>query len=261
MAKKYQPNIVLIGAGNVAFHLGQALKAKGLNIVQVYSRTASNAKKLAQLLQCESTNNLKKINPDAQLYILAVSDHVIVQLAKKIATQIPEDALVVHTSGATPAQSLKGLFKFYGTFYPLQTFSKSRAVDFTQIPFCIYANRKIHREQLASLAKKLSPAVYFINDQQRAVLHVAAVFANNFTNHLIQVSESILKAEDLPFDLLKPLILETANKIQHNAPKAMQTGPAIRNDQSTIQQHLSYLEKHPDYQKLYLLLTQSIQSS
>jgi len=137
VAKAYQPNIVLLGAGNVAFHLGQALQANGLNILQVYSRTAANAKHLAQLLHCKATNNLKKINPDAQLYILAVSDHAIAKVATKIADQIPSNALVVHTSGATPIKSLKDFFKFYGTFYPLQSFSKSRAVDFSNIPFCI----------------------------------------------------------------------------------------------------------------------------
>ncbi|MEM9822704.1 MAG: Rossmann-like and DUF2520 domain-containing protein [Bacteroidota bacterium] len=241
--------------------MGNALHQQGHTIQQVYSRTFKKAKALAKQIDAKATNNLKKINPSAQLYLLAVSDGAIVEVATKIASTLSSAALVVHTSGATPAKSLSPFFKSYGTFYPLQSFSKGKAVDFSSIPFCIHANRKKQREQLASLAKCLSPAVYFLDDQQRAILHVAAVFANNFTNHLFHISQSLLQGQSLPFELLQPLILETAAKVQAQSPSAMQTGPAIRGDQKTIEQHLSYLKKQPEIQKLYLLLTESIQSN
>ena len=258
MAQSYSPTIVLIGAGNVAHHLGYRLVEKGHQIVQVFSRKKTKAKKLAQRLNCDYTNDLGKVNPEANLYILAVNDEAIEVVASQLSSILNSKALVVHTSGATPGTVLKPHFTFYGNFYPLQTFSISKAVDFSQIPFCIYANRKKHRGQLESLAQNLSPLVYTIDDQQRAILHVAAVFANNFTNHLFHISHQILEEKNIPFDLLKPLIKETAEKVQHQAPQLMQTGPAIRGDQKTIDQHLNYLLQHPDYQKLYLLLTKSI---
>ncbi len=255
-------NIVLIGAGNVGFHLGHILVEKNQKIVQIFSRKTKNAKQLAQSLNSSYTTQLKEIRPNADLYILAVSDAAIEWVAAALA-QIPlsQKALVVHTSGATPSTVLKPYFKQYGIFYPLQTFSKSRVSNFDNIPICIHANRQPLRRKLEKLAQLLSPKVYLVDDQQRAILHVAAVFVNNFTNHLFQVGETILEKENLSFDILKPLIQETAEKIKQHPAKKMQTGPAIRGDQNTIDKHLDFLNKYPDFQELYQRLTTSIQQN
>lgn len=259
--RPYRPKIVLIGAGNVGFHLGSVLAEKGHHIVQVFSRTKKKANRLAKMISSKAVNKLDQIIPYADWYILAVSDQAIVDVASKLHPKIQKQALVVHTSGATPGKVLQPYFPHYGNFYPLQTFSIAKPADFHSIPICIYANRQPSRNKLTQVAKELSSKVYTIDDQQRAILHVAAVFVNNFTNHIFHVGESILEKENIPFDLLKPLIQETVAKIQEHSAQSMQTGPAIRGDENTIQQHLEYLNKHPAFKTLYMLLTQSIQKT
>lgn len=250
-----QWSIILIGAGNVGHHLGKRLYEKGLHIKQVFSRTKEKAQALAAEIQAEALTNLSKIDPNADLYILAIHDDAIPEVASQLSLN---QKLIVHTSGSTPSTVLQPYAQRFGIFYPLQTFSISKEVDFEQIPICIHANNKEDIIFLENLAKKISPKVYRINDEQRAILHVAAVFVNNFTNHLFQIGYNILEKENLSFDLLRPLILETAEKIQEHPPAEMQTGPAIRGDEATIQRHLLYLEKFPEYQSLYELLTKSI---
>jgi len=254
--------IVLIGAGNVGFHLGHILVERNQNLIQVFSRKRQKAKRLAKSINSTYTNQLEDIDPNADLYILAISDAAIESVASSL-SQIPlsKKALVVHTSGATPSTVLKPYFKQYGIFYPLQTFSISKASNFINIPICIHANRKPLRQKLEKLAQLLSPKVYLIDDQQRAILHVAAVFVNNFTNHLFQIGETILDKENLSFEILKPLIQETAEKIKNHPAKKMQTGPAIRGDQNTIDKHLLFLNKYPAFQDLYRQLSESIQQN
>ena len=254
--------IVLIGAGNVGSHLGEILVKKNQEVVQVFSRKTQKAKRLAKKLNTTHTNKLDQINPYADLYILAVSDASIEFVASSL-SKIPlsQKALVVHTSGATPSTVFKPYFKQYGIFYPLQTFSVSRKSNFNNIPICIHANRKPLRQRLEKLAQLLSPKVYLIDDQQRAILHVAAVFVNNFANHLFQIGETILEKENLSFEILKPLIQETAEKIKNHPAKKMQTGPAIRDDQNTIEKHLDFLNEYPAFQDLYQQLTNSIQQN
>jgi len=153
---------------------------------------------------------------------------------------------------------LKKYFKQYGVFYPLQSFSKSRQVDFRQIPICIDSNRKANRLLLSNLGHQISNSIQRIDDRERAILHVAAVLVNNFSNHLYAQAAHICESEKIDFDLLKPLIKETVNKIENNPPSKMQTGPAIRNDISTMNSHLAYLEKFPDIRNSYQLLSQLI---
>jgi len=252
--------MVLIGSGNVAWHLASALHAAGIEILQVYSRRITSARKLAKLVGAKATNQLSKINHEADLYLFAITDTAIAEVAAKLATQVvlKNSAIFAHTSGATPMAVFKGVVKRYGIFYPLQTFSKNREVDITTVPFCINGNYEVVRKDLFSLAKQLSPTVAHLSDAQRAQLHVAAIFANNFTNHLFSISQQILAAHDLPFDLLRPLILETAYKVQDQFPDAMQTGPARRGDQATMDRHLALLEGHAEYQDLYELLSSFI---
>ena len=251
--------VVLIGAGNVGTQMGIRLREVGADIQQVFSRKHQRAKELGTQLHCPWTNQLAEITTEAQLYILAIKDDASIEVAEQLSNILAAfNPLVVHTSGATPGQQLRPFFKRYGVFYPLQTISQSRKADFSQIPICYHANRKGDRQKLDKLAQKLSSLVYQVDDAQRAALHVAAVFVKNFTNHLYHIGQQIVEQEQLPFELLKPLILETALKIQQHQPADMQTGPAVRADQKTIQRHLNFLEKYPSYQEIYRILTKRI---
>lgn len=254
--------IVLIGSGNVAWHLGRALYEADMIILQVYSRQLPAARKLARQIKAAAVNQVEKINPSADLYLFAITDTAIQSVAKTLAAQrsVDKQAIFAHTSGATPMDIFKGTSKRYGIFYPLQTFSSSRTVDMATVPFCINGNYQLVKKKLTGLARKLSPTVTLLSDNQRAQLHVAAVFANNFTNHLFTISQQLLNEHDLPFDLLRPLILETAHKVQHQSPAVMQTGPARRNDQPTIDRHLHLLSKHKAYQDLYKQLSALIKN-
>ena len=259
MEKKLK--IILIGAGNAGTHLGQKLYQEGFNIIQIFSRKAQKAKVLASKIQAESTHQISQIKKEGDLYIIAVSDNAIEHVAAALSKRIGKNKLVVHTSGATPTLLLKAHFKHYGSFYPLQTFSISRKVDFEKVPMCIDANSKRHQFLLTAIAEQLSEKVYPINDEQRAKLHVAAVFVNNFSNNLFAIGEQISQKENLPFEILKPLIQETVQKIQNHSPNKMQTGPAIRNDQNTIDRHLKYLQKEfPELVEVYETMTKSIQN-
>jgi len=254
------PKIVLIGAGNVGFHLGKRFHECGLKILQVFSRKKTKATKLAKAIGAIPISNLDQLNITADIYIVAVHDSAIESVGLQISKKV-SDKLIVHTSGATPSTVFKGVFKNYGVFYPLQTFSISRAIDFENIPICIDSSRKKNRIFLTNLANQISSKVYPIDDKQRSILHVAAVFVNNFANHLFHIGQDIVKQENIDFDLLRPLILETALKVQKHNAKDMQTGPAKRGDQDTIDRHLSYLKQHPSYKELYKQLTQSINPS
>ncbi len=252
--------ITLIGAGNVGFHLGKRLYKKGITINQVYSRTLAPAKELANLVQAEAIKELQQIHHQSDLYILAVKDDAIAMVAKELSKNSRlKKKLIVHTSGAVPSTVLQPYFKRYGVFYPLQTFSKKKRLSFKNIPICIEANKKKSVAMLLTLGRIISNQVQVIQDEERAILHIAAVFVNNFSNHLFHIAHQICDEEGIDFSLLKPLIQETVYKIKHHAPFNMQTGPGRRGDQATIQKHLAYLEKHPDYQKVYRLLSKRIE--
>lgn len=253
-----QWSIVLIGAGNIGYHLGKRLKDSNLNIIQIFSRQPEKAKRLSEALQVPFVTDLKQLVTGADLYILAVNDGAIMEVASQLSI---DNGLVVHTSGATPSTVLQPYFQRFGIFYPLQTFSISKAVDFEQVPICVHANNTLDEDFLFKIGHQISSKVYHIDDEQRSILHVAAVFVNNFTNYLFQIGYDILEKENLPFDLLRPLIRETAEKVQEHSPSEMQTGPAIRKDEATIERHLQYLERFPAYQELYQILTDRIKSS
>lgn len=259
--------IVVVGAGNVGWHLSKALHGAGQDILQIYSRSEAHAARLGNEIKVPYITDLQQINPNADLYILAVRDAVIEIVAEKIRKRLDAytkhkiEPLVVHTSGATPTTVLQPFFKNYGVFYPLQTFSIDRPIDFNKLPICVDAEYDFNTDFLFELAQILTPKSYRISNEQRQILHVAAVMVNNFTNHLYTIAHDILQQENIDFDILKPLINETVNKIQHHAPITMQTGPAKRNDHQTIQRHLTYLKKYPDYRKLYEVLTKSISTA
>lgn len=247
--------ITLIGSGNVATHLGAALKNAGHHIVQVYSRSMQHAALLAYHIKAEAIDNFQDIDKQVDVFIIAVKDDAIEQSIAELARH---NKLTVHTSGSTDINLLLRYTENAGVFYPLQTFSKNKELDFSTVPICIEGANKPVTRQLKELAQSISNHVYEVNSAQRRILHLAAVFACNFPNYLYEVARQLLAQHQLGFDLLRPLITETAEKIQHQLPANVQTGPAIRNDESTMHKHLDLLSDHPALQQIYELLSQGI---
>lgn len=243
-------SIVIFGAGNVATHLFNAFSgAKNFKVTQVYNHNGNSLEFFKN--KVNTTTYLNEVVP-AEIYLLALKDEAIPAIAKKI---IHREALVLHTSGATPLSVLEK-FEQHGVLYPLQTFSKKRPVDFSNVPLCIEANSEIALREIAELAEELSQNIYNISSEQRKALHVAAVFVSNFVNFLYTEGEEICRENEIPFEILHPLILETASKITDLSPTEAQTGPAKRRDMEIIKSHLEQL--HGDRKKIYQLLTESI---
>ena len=253
--------ITLIGAGNVGAHLGKRFKKKKITVEQVYSRTLAPAKALGKKIGAAYTNDLSEITATADIYIVAVKDDVIGHVGEALAKNNGfKEKLVVHTSGAVASTVLRPYFDNYGVFYPLQTFSKNKKISFKNIPICVDAHKDASKELLLNLGRKISNQTQIITDDERAILHVAAVFVNNFSNHLFHIAATICEKEQLDFKLLQPLLQETVRKINNQAPIDMQTGPARRGDTATIQKHLKYLQQFPEYTDLYAVLTKSIRA-
>lgn len=250
-------NIVLIGAGNVATHLGLALKKSNHTILEVYSKHNPSAIELAEKLKCPSTTSLNEINQNADIYIISVKDDAIANVAEHLHLN---DKIIVHTSGSVDINVIKSCSKNYGVFYPLQTFSKNKKADFKNVPICIEANNTFTFKILENLAESISNNIHKITSQQRINIHIAAVFACNFTNHFYAIADTILKSNNLSLDLLKPLIAETAEKIKNNSPLEMQTGPAIRGDKKTMDKHLKMITDKK-YKQLYKLVSKSIEDT
>lgn len=290
--------IVLIGSGNVATHLGSALIAKGGHqILQVYSRQRANAQELAERLSAmeaaeaqnkvveglnatvEFTDQLQELKRDADLYFICVSDQAIGPVIAELQTLQAPDAekglsgIIVHTSGTTPISVFSetsegrplqsGVYpNRHGVFYPVQTFSKKKTIDFKHIPLALEASDPETFSVLEAVAAGLSERVFPCDSVQRQAIHVAAVFACNFTNYLYALGEEVLKINGLEFDLIRPLIAETAEKALAHSPATVQTGPAVRKDFTIVQKHLDYLEElaveNPQMAKIYRLLSESI---
>jgi len=247
--------ISIIGSGNLATQLGLALHKEGYLIAQVYSRSQKNASLLAKKLKAQAVTDLKKLSTDSVIYIIAVKDDAIEAVIKQLKLK---DQILVHTSGSVSMNILKPASKNYGVFYPLQTFSKEKHVNFKVVPVCIEANNSATATTLQYFAKSVSGNVQKVNSEQRKKIHLAAVFACNFSNHMFTIAEQLLAKEKLSLDLLKPLIEETAEKIKKTKPSKAQTGPAIRNDIKTMDVHLNLLKKEKDFKKLYELISKSI---
>ncbi len=248
--------IVFIGAGNVATHLSKALQDAGFDIVQIYSRTETSAKELANLLHTPYTTNINHITGDASLYIISVSDDAVGSLLGSLDLA---GRLIVHTAGSVPMDVFAGKLENYGVLYPLQTFSKSRPVDFAGIPLFIEANTPGNLQQIRTVAGEISQKVYCASSVERMQLHLAAVFGCNFVNHLYHISAQIAQQAGFNFDVLSPLILETACKvIASGNPKQVQTGPAARGDRGVMDKHMELLAAHPEWKEIYTILSESI---
>ena len=242
--------VVLLGAGNVAFYLANVLTmSKNINFIQRYSRNIKNDKYFDKNIP--KTNNINNLSK-ADIYIIAINDDAISSFSKQL---FFKDGLVVHTSGSMPIEALKCKAK-KGVLYPLQTFSINHKVEYHQIPICIETENKKDKELLHLFANCISKNVYEINSSKREKLHIAAVFANNFSNYMFKLANDICDKNSISFDILKPLIKETANKIQKISPIKAQTGPAKRNDNKVIENHLSQLSENQ--KEIYNLVSKSI---
>jgi len=248
-------NIVMLGSGNVATHLSAALINSGHKIIQVYSRKFKNAKELAEKCNAIPINKVSKLDNDSDLYIIAISDKAIGELVSTIDFT---NKNVVHTAGSVSLNIFPKSIVQYGVFYPFQTFSKKRDVQFSDIPICIEANTAKFEEFLISIASQLSGNVQKINSTQRKHIHLTGVFACNFVNHLYYIACNILSKNNIDEKILNPLIRETSAKINELSPFEAQTGPAIRNDKESIKKHLDLLSSSPEYQQIYSLLSDDI---
>lgn len=249
--------IVIIGTGNTATVLGRKLKAAGHKILQVFGRDTLAASRLAYELGTGSTNYWNVVNRNADLYVLAVSDIAIEEILEEL--QLP-DKTIVHTAASVSKNVLKNAAPHFGVFYPLQSLQKNTA-HLPDIPIVIDASDESTLKELETLAHSITDNVVEAGDEQRIKLHLAAVICNNFTNHLYALAESYCNSEGIDFNLLLPLIKETAERLEEISPAQSQTGPALRNDRATIEKHLELLENYPHLKKIYETFTQSIYSS
>lgn len=269
--------IVLIGAGNLATHLGKALHAAGHDMLQVFSRTMQSAETLASLLDAEPLTDIAQVRDDADVYIFSVKDSALVQLVAQLcrheADGLVEDGAVnalrkakkgehervfLHTAGSMPMSVFKGMAQHYGVLYPMQTFSKQREVDFSIIPCFVEANDEFAQKQIEGMAREISGRVYELSSEDRKYLHLSAVFACNFANHCYAISQELLEEHGIPFDVMLPLINETAAKVHEMKPKDAQTGPAVRYDENVIDKQSKLLENHPHFKKVYDSMSKSI---
>ena len=250
--------IVCIGAGQLASQLMPALEHTGYEIIQVYSRTIVSANSLVlQLKNAVATNDLSRIQKDADLYFFSLKDDIVEKVATELSYLENEKSVFVHTSGILPLNAIPFIRR--GIFYPLQTFSPGHAVNWKNTPILVTGEDEVITSSLQDMASKISDRVYKLSDQDRAALHVAAVFANNFTNHMLTIAEKICNEHHVSFEILKPIIKETIEKALDAGPSNSQTGPAVRGDQQTIDKHLKMLSDDAGLQEMYLLITKSIQ--
>lgn len=250
--------ICILGSGNVAHHIGRALFRAGHKIVQVYGRNKRTSKAVAKRCNAEAIQDIEKLNPEAHLYLICVSDNAISSVASSIPFQLTNKQIIAHTAGSIPINTLKKAGKKYGSFYPLQTFSKNRKLSFKKIPMCIYGSDKKTIKKLTTLAKSISEDVRYIDDQTRKKIHLSAVFTCNFVTHLIAEAESLLSDSNVDKSILTPLIQETISKTISIGAANAQTGPAKRGDSKVINSHLEMLKQKPATQKLYKQLSKAI---
>lgn len=250
-------NIAIIGSGNLAWHLAPELENVGHRIVEIYSQTPKNAIALQKKLYNAEINPILDFSESkAVVFIICISDDAIEEVAQEIA--LPENAILVHTSGSQPISKLGyAATEYLGVFYPLQTFTKSQRVSFENIPILIEAEDKHTTRALKTLGKSISKKVRTVGSKDRIAIHVAAVFACNFSNHLFAISDEILKKQGFDFELIKPLITETINKSLDLGPENSQTGPASRGDMETLDKHMEFL-KGSKHRKIYKLMTELI---
>lgn len=251
--------VVGIGAGNIAHHLIPALKHIGCDIVQIYSRSIKNARKLSSKVDALAINKLTKIADDADFYLIMIADDAIKEVAEQL-PQLDDKQFIAHTSGSTPISVLKKTASSFGSFYPLQSFRKDQKLELSKVPFLVCGNTDASKRFFRALAKKLSTKVSECEDIDRLRYHMAAVFANNFTNHLACVSSEILSESKLDPKILKPIMASTYERILKDDACKIQTGPALRGDLKTQKKHHKLLKDNPEWKSMYQSISKSIKS-
>ena len=250
--------VSFVGAGNLAWHLAPALDNVGYPVREVYSQNPKHAAALVgRLYEAHVNISLDFSASSSKIFIISVSDDAIEEVVQKLV--VPDDAIVVHTSGSQPLSILDDSgSQNMGVFYPLQTFSKAKKINFKDVPIFIESESSDVEKILIKMAKALSGNVKRINSEQRKALHVAAVFASNFSNHMLTIAREIAEQNNLDFTVLKPLIAETLNKSLEIGPKKAQTGPAVRGDFEILERHMQFLSEAPELAELYKVISQHI---
>jgi predicted short-subunit dehydrogenase-like oxidoreductase (DUF2520 family) len=249
------PRIVLVGTGNMAWHLGHALAEKGMAIRQVLGRTITAVNQMAYELHVPQTGKPEDLDKDADVCLICISDDSIIQVLE---TMKPEKCLMIHTAGSVSMDVFKGRALNCGVLYPFQTFTKGRSVNFGKVPILIEANTNENLLRIRQLAERISSRVIEADSSQRLYLHLAAIFACNFSNHMYAIAEKLALEHNLPFELIRPLINETTAKATAMSPRIAQTGPAVRSNRGIIENHIHLLHDHPDLQQIYRMISDSI---
>lgn len=251
-------NIAIIGAGNVAWHLAPVLEDAGHTITEVYARTLKSAEKVVErVYEAIPKDDLDFSESKAQLFILAIRDTAIPEVSDEII--LPDGAILIHTAGSVDLDILNCSSASYtGVFYPLQSFTVGKKVDWEELPILVESEDEEILQKLKKLAKSLTNQVYTVRSKDRKGLHVAAVFASNFSNHMIRISEEIMRRQGLDFEMLKPLIIETISKSLQIGAKNAQTGPAIREDYETMEEHHQFLNFNVQIAEIYRIISQDI---
>ncbi len=248
--------IYLVGAGNVATHLGTAFYKNGIIIKNVWSKNIENASTLSKKINSKFSNKLTDICNEKAIFLICVPDNAIQEIAKTISNK---NSVIIHTSGSTNISVLNCNSTNYGVLYPLQTFSKTDTnINFKEIPIFIESSNNKVNELLINLCITIGSKSIYSNSEQRLKIHISAVFANNFVNHMMAIAYELSIKNNIDFELLKPLISKTFEKLKIANPKELQTGPAIRNDSETIKKHLISLSNNPDFAKIYSFVSKSI---
>ena len=248
--------IVLVGAGGLGTNLGLALHEAGHDVLAVFSRTMEHARMLAERIGSQPTDDICALPNEADLFIVSVKDAVLTDVVQQL-VQGREEQFFAHTAGSMPLELFQGPARHYGVFYPMQSFSKERRINFSEVPVFLEASDAQTLTQLKALSATLTPHVYELSTDKRRYLHLAAVFACNFANHCYALSAEILQQHGLPFSVMLPLIDETARKVHHLSPLEAQTGPAVRYDLNVISKQQQLLDD-PDMRELYERLSKSI---
>lgn len=250
-----QFNISFAGAGRVAGALCMKMYNSGFRIIRIVSNSESEGKPLAISCNAVWSSDLS-FSAETDIIVVAVPDHKLEEVLSRI--ECTENSIVAHTAGSFGMEIFPGRIKQKGVFYPLQTFSKGRETDFSQLPFLIEASDEKSSELLGKMAEQIGGKAYFADSESRRIIHLSAVFVNNFTNFMLTAGKEISLKAELPFSILEPLIKETISKALNNGPELSQTGPAVRNDHNTIEKHLELLSFSPELQNLYSEVTNAI---
>lgn len=250
--------ISIIGSGNVAWHLLESFTLSGLNVLQVYGRNQNDAGQFDSFGDTEYISDIEKLNKDVDIYFVCVNDDAIESVLDQVEFKISSKQILIHTSGARPSTILAPYAINYGCFWPLQTLSKELPIVSNEMPIIFNASNNLTESIIEEIADQISDYTFMIDDNKKSKMHLAAVMLNNFVNHLNRLVSDYCTSEDIDFSVFKPLIKETALKLEFGLPSEIQTGPAKRNDKLTIEKHLEMLENYDDLYKFYCMASESI---